>query len=159
MQICSMRWPYALRQNCYSPDNGTWGKLYEWNNGGNCFSWKTQLISHQATHTSDKLYEYKVCGKSFHHTSSFTILEKTHWRKKKHEISHVENSLQEVPGQQILENSYMEKKTHECNECGKTFLNIAHLIVVFKIKTMRSWRDGGKGKLFITQIEDMNSVG
>lgn len=79
--------------------------------------------------------------------------------KKKHEISHVENSLQEVPGQQILENSYMEKKTHECNECGKTFLNIAHLIVVFKIKTMRSWRDGGKGKLFITQIEDMNSVG
>lgn len=41
----------------------------------------------------------------------------------------------------------------------RSFSIIRHLIVVFKIKTMRSWRDGENGKLFVTQTEDMNSVG
>lgn len=75
-------------------------------------------------------------------------------------ISHVENSLQEVPGQQILENSYREKKNlMNAMNVERPFSIITHLIVVFKIKTMRSWRDGENGKLFVTQTEDMNSVG
>ncbi|KAM8965432.1 zinc finger protein 135 isoform X1 [Sarcophilus harrisii] len=159
---CNSRQKSELPRNQIAPHRE---KLYECDECGKAFRWKSTFVLHLRIHSGEKPYICNECGKAFSQNSDLTNHKRIHRGEKPYEcsvcgktftwssnlINHKRIHSGERPygchicGKSFTQGSILIKhhrihsgeKPYECDECGKAFSQKGNLINHQKVHTRK----------------------
>ncbi|KAM9315508.1 uncharacterized protein PAF06_006469 [Gastrophryne carolinensis] len=110
-------------------------KPYSCSECGNCFSCKSQLITHKRVHTGEKQYSCSECGKCFSYKSVLITHERVHTGEKPYSCSECGNCFAQKSALIRHKRVHTGVKPYSCSECGKCFYRKIHLLTHERLHT------------------------
>ncbi|KAJ8278359.1 hypothetical protein GJAV_G00086770, partial [Gymnothorax javanicus] len=97
-------------------------KLYKCDQCEMGFTWKSQLKTHQTTHTREKPYRCGQCEKSFSRKDSLKCHQRIHTNEKPYRCDQLGKCFSSTSDLQSHEPIQNRIKPYKCDECQKCFL-------------------------------------
>ncbi|XP_053307085.1 gastrula zinc finger protein XlCGF48.2-like [Spea bombifrons] len=94
---------------------------------GECFSYKTNLVIHEKSHTGQKTYSCSECGKCFTYNSYLVRHQRTHKGEKPFSCSECGKSFTRGSYLVLHQRIHTGEKPFSCADCGKRFTQSSSL--------------------------------
>ncbi|XP_040177649.1 oocyte zinc finger protein XlCOF8.4-like isoform X2 [Rana temporaria] len=104
------------------------GEMFPCSICGICFTRRTELLSHQRSHTVEKPYSCSECGKCFTQIGNLTVHMKAHTGGKPYSCMECGKSFCFISALTKHQRIHTGEKPYSCAECGRCFSQRANLI-------------------------------